>query len=81
MTERSLHRSQLLWLILGHWMVVLPHIQQVPGWIIVLSGLTGLWRLAADRGVARIPPWPLRLVLAIAAVLWGRLDLSDADRT
>ena len=69
MTERSLHRSQLLWLMLGHWMVVLPHIQQVPGWIIVLSGLTGLWRLAADRGVARIPPWPLRLVLAIAAVL------------
>ena len=68
MTAAPLNTGQLRWLILGHWLLVLPHLQQVPLWIILLSVLTGCWRLAADLRYARVPAWPLRLIIAMGAV-------------
>ena len=41
MTAAPLNTGQLRWLIFGHWLLVLPHLQQVPLWIILLSALTG----------------------------------------
>ena len=69
MTERALTTRQIQWLVVGHWLIVLPHIQPLPAWIILLSVLTGCWRLAAVAGYARVPPWPLRLLLALGSVL------------
>ncbi|MGB2419826.1 MAG: DUF3488 domain-containing protein, partial [Luminiphilus sp.] len=68
MTAAPLNTGQLRWLIFGHWLLVLPHLQQVPLWIILLSALTGCWRLAADLRYARVPAWPLRLLIAMGAV-------------
>ena len=68
MTAAPLNTGQLRWLIFGHWLLVLPHLQQVPLWIILLSALTGCWRLAADLRYARVPAWPLRLLIALGAV-------------
>ena len=69
MTSGALSAKQIHWLVVGHWLVVLPHVQPLPAWIILLSGLAGCWRLAAVAGYARVPAWPLRLLLAIGSVL------------
>ena len=83
MTERALTTRQIQWLVVGHWLIVLPHIQPLPAWIILLSVLTGCWRLAAVAGYARVPPWPLRLLLALGSVLgvviaFGTLKIGRA---
>jgi protein-glutamine gamma-glutamyltransferase len=69
MTSGALSAKQIHWLVVGHWLVVLPHVQPLPAWIILLSGLAGCWRLAAVAGYTSVPSWPLRLLLAIGSVL------------
>ena len=69
MTSARLSSAQLRWLVFGHWFLVWPHLLQIPLWIVATSVLTGTWRLAADANLARVPPWPLRLLMACGGVV------------
>jgi len=63
-----LSRSDLRWLIVGHGLIVLPHLLQIPLWVVLATVFTGAWRLLLLRR-RRLPGWPLRMMLAAGAVV------------
>ena len=62
----QLPRRSLIWLIVCQIAVMLPHLQQIPFWIVVIYLATALWRLQMFRQRAEMPGRWLRLLLGIA---------------
>ena len=56
----------LLWLIACQIAVMLPHLERVPLWVVMIYLATALWRLQMFRQRAEMPNKWLRLLLGIA---------------
>lgn len=62
----QLPRRSLLWLIACQIAVMLPHLERVPLWVVMIYLATALWRLQMFRQRAEMPNKWLRLLLGIA---------------
>lgn len=61
----QLPRRSLIWLIVCQIAVMVPHLQRVPIWIVVIYLAAALWRLQMYRQRAEMPGKWWRLLLGI----------------
>lgn len=61
--------QQLRWVLGGVALATVPHAPHLPGWILLIVAACGAWRLTVDRLGWRLPPRPLRIVVAFLALL------------
>jgi len=74
--------QRLLWVIGALALAMLPHVANVPAWIVLFAAVTALWRLAAQVRGWRLPPKWLRIlvvVLAVISVLAGYRTLNGLE--
>ena len=62
----QLPRRSLLWLIICQVAVMLPHLERIPVWVVIIYVGTALWRLQMFRQRAEMPRAWLRLLLGIS---------------
>ncbi len=65
--EQQIPRSALAWIILSLLLLVAPHTQRVPAWVLLLFVACAVWRILVYRGVWSFPRWPVKLALILAA--------------
>ncbi|HUL41596.1 MAG TPA: DUF3488 and transglutaminase-like domain-containing protein [Burkholderiales bacterium] len=62
--EKQISFRNIVWISLALAMVVAPHVERLPAWILIFAGVLGLWRLhIAQRGLSLLPKWLLFLLL------------------
>lgn len=66
-TVTPIPRNALVWLLLSQLIVMLPHLERVPIWILLIYIGTALWRLQMYRGRAEMPSKFARVALVILA--------------
>jgi len=62
-------RNTLLWLFVTQILVLLPHLQRTPAWIIVLLIASMLWRIQVFRGRWSFPPKKIKIPLTLVSCL------------
>lgn len=65
--EQQVPRNALAWIILSLFLLVAPHAQRVPAWVLALFLGAAVWRILVYRGVWSFPRWPVKLGLILAA--------------
>lgn len=60
-------RNALLWLMLSQLVVLMPHLERVPIWILLVYIGTAVWRLQMYRGRTDMPRKVVRVALVIVA--------------
>lgn len=70
----QLPRPALAWIIVAQLLLLLPHIDRIPLWVVAVYLLAFFWRVQAFRGIFGLPGRWLKVVLSIAAA--GGIVLS-----
>ncbi len=65
--EQQVPRNALVWIILALFLLVAPHVERVPLWVLLVFCAASVWRIQVYRGVWSFPRWPVKLVLILAA--------------
>ncbi|QFU77854.1 DUF3488 domain-containing protein [Halioglobus maricola] len=65
--EQQVPRNALVWIILALFLLVAPHVQRVPIWVLLVFAAAVVWRIMVYRGVWSFPRWPVKMGLIIAA--------------
>lgn len=65
--EQQIPRNALAWIILSLFLLVAPHAQRVPVWVLGLFLGAAVWRILVYRGIWSFPRWPVKLGLILAA--------------
>jgi len=65
----QLSRNGLFWVLLAFIAVVALHLDHLPVWIVVLTGVSVLWRILEYRGVVPFPPWPLKAIFVASCAI------------
>ncbi len=60
--------QRLLWVLGALGVALLPHVANVPLWIVLFAAATAVWRLSAQIQEWRLPPRWLRILIVILAV-------------
>ena len=60
-------RNTLLWLFSSQILVLLPHVQRTPVWVIVLLVISMLWRIQIFRGHWSFPKKTIKVLLTLVA--------------
>lgn len=74
--------QRLLWVVGALALALLPHVANVPIWIVLFAAVTAAWRIAAQVRGWRLPPKWLRIVvvvLAVVSVLAGYRTLNGLE--
>ena len=64
--QDQIPRNALVWIILGMFTLVLPHIERVPLWVLAVYLFAATWRIMVYRGRWSFPRWPVKLGLIFA---------------
>jgi transglutaminase-like putative cysteine protease len=65
--QEQIPRNALVWIIISLFTLVLPHIERVPLWVLLVYVAAALWRVMVYRGHWSFPRWPIKLGLIFAA--------------
>ncbi|KZX60160.1 transglutaminase [Halioglobus sp. HI00S01] len=65
--EQQIPRNALVWIVLALFLLVAPHVQRVPIWVVLVFVAAAGWRIMVYRGVWSFPRWPVKLGLILAA--------------
>ncbi len=74
--------QRLLWVVTALALSLLPHVANVPIWIVLFAAVTAAWRIAAQVRGWKLPPKWLRIVvvvLAVVSVLAGYRTLNGLE--
>jgi len=74
--------QRLLWVVSALALSLLPHVANVPVWIVLFAAATAAWRIAAQVRGWKLPPKWLRIVvvvLAVVSVLAGYRTLNGLE--
>lgn len=74
--------QRLLWVVSALALSLLPHVTNVPAWIVLFAAATAAWRIAAQVRGWKLPPKWLRIavvVLAVISVLAGYRTLNGLE--
>ena len=63
----QLPRPALLWIIAAQILLLLPHIDRIPFWVVIVYLVAFAWRIQAFRGALDLPGRWVKVVLSIAA--------------
>ncbi len=62
-------RNSLYWLLTAQFVVIVPHLERIPAWVLGVLLICGVWRVMIFRGQWTYPPTRLRIMLVIVAML------------
>ena len=63
---QQIPRNALVWIIISMFTLVLPHIERIPPWVLLVYFVAALWRFMVYRGRWSFPRWPVKLGLILA---------------
>ncbi|MEP5567007.1 MAG: DUF3488 and transglutaminase-like domain-containing protein [Halioglobus sp.] len=63
---QQIPRNALVWIIISMFTLVLPHIERIPPWVLLVYFVAALWRIMVYRGRWSFPRWPVKLALILA---------------
>ena len=61
--------QRLLWVLGALGLALIPHVANVPLWIVLFAAVTAVWRVSAQVRHWRLPPTWLRILIVVLAVL------------
>ncbi len=71
-------RNSLAWLLISFLAVIAPHVEHLPGWIVLTAIVSLVWRVHVYRGLWKFPPAWIKYLLTMMSVAglflgYGRL--------
>lgn len=63
---QQIPRNALVWIIISMFTLVLPHVERIPPWVLLVYFVAALWRFMVYRGRWSFPRWPVKLGLILA---------------
>lgn len=58
-------RNCLIWLLLSQFVLLLPHVQRLPWWVLLVYGCCTVWRIMVYQGRWSLPPGYVKFALAV----------------